>query len=118
MSQLPMPPVPQGLRELLKDYPEHIQTLQRDLMRVITKPSKSTPPFEVAIWELEGTLETFIDEAREELKVAEASGDPEAISKADAKFRLMFDCRPSVVWKLKGLMEYFDAMKSGVPHGQ
>jgi hypothetical protein len=59
MPQPSMPPVPQGLREMLKDYPEYIHRLQNDLMRVITKPSKSTPPFEVAIWELEGTLETF-----------------------------------------------------------
>jgi hypothetical protein len=85
MSQIPMPPVPQGLREMLKDYPEYIHRLQSDLMRVITKPSKSTPPFEVAIWELEGTLETFIDEAREELKAAEASGDAEAIENAKIK---------------------------------
>jgi hypothetical protein len=77
MSQSPPPPVPQGLREMLKDYPDHIQELQKSLNRVITKPSKSTPPFEVAIWELERTLETFIDEAREELKAAEASGESE-----------------------------------------
>ncbi len=116
MSQLPMPPVPQGLRELLKDYPEHIQTLQEDLNKVVAKRSPGIDPFDRAIWILESALGAFISEAREELKAAEASGDAEAILKADAKFRLMFDCRPSVVWKLKGLMEYFDAMKSGVPH--
>jgi hypothetical protein len=117
MPQPSMPPVPQGLREMLKDYPEHIQTLQDDLNKVVAKRSPGIDPFDRAIWMLESALGVFISEAREELKVAEANGNVEAISKADAKFRLMLDCRPSVVWKLKGLMEYFDAMKSGVPHG-
>jgi hypothetical protein len=118
MSQLPPPPVPQGLREMLKDYPEHIQTLQEDLNKVAAKRSPGIDPFDRAIWMLESALGSFISEAREELKVAVASGDKEAISKADVKFQLMFDCRPSVVWKLKGLMEYFDSMKSGVPYGE
>jgi hypothetical protein len=111
MSQQLMPPVPQGLREMLKDYPEYIHRLQNDLMRVITKPSKSTPPFEVAIWELEGTLETFIDEAREELKAAEARGDTEAIARADQKERLMFRAysKNGGMADLDDLWSYFQA---------
>ncbi len=118
MSPLPMPPVPQGLREMLKDYPEHIDRLQEVLNYVIETSSAGVDPFDRAIWVLESRLGTFITEAREELKTAEASGDKEAISKADAKFQLMFNCRPSVVWKLKGLMEYFDSVKSGVSYGE
>jgi hypothetical protein len=113
MSPLPPPPVPQGLRELLKDYPEYIQRLQNDLMRVITKPSKSTPPFEVAIWELEGTLETFISEAREELKTAEASGDAKAIARAKDKERLMGRARSGGggMINISDLSDYFQTYK-------
>jgi hypothetical protein len=113
MSQLPPPPVPQALREMLKDYPEHIQELQKSLNRVITKPSKSTPAFEVAIWELEGTLGTFISEAREELKAAEASGDSEAIARAEEKERLMERASSRNIG-MKGLHElwgYFETRK-------
>ena len=93
MNTQDMPPVPQGLREMLKDYPEYIERLQSDLLRVITKPSVSTPPFEVAIWELEGTLEVFISEARTELKAAEENGDKEAIEQAEKKEVLMLKAR-------------------------
>jgi hypothetical protein len=114
MSQLPMPPVPQGLREMLKDYPEHIQELQKSLNRVITKPSKSTPAFEVAIWELEGTLGAFISEAREELKTAEASGDQEAIARTKEKERLMERARSSNIGMkdLNELWGYFETQKA------
>lgn len=65
-----------GLREMLKDYPEHIERLQEALNSVVERPMKGTPPPEVAIWELEGTLETFVSEAREELRAGEESGKP------------------------------------------
>jgi hypothetical protein len=83
------PPVPQKLREMLKEYPELIERLQESLNKVITDPVKSEPPFEVAIWRLEGALDSFVDEALVELDAARASGDAAAIGKADAKRRLM-----------------------------
>lgn len=112
MPPLP-PPVPQRLREMLKDYPGHIERLQEALNTVVEKPSKATPPFEVAIWMLEGGLETFISEAREELKAAEASGDPEAIARANAKERLMFRARSSNggMADLNELWDYLQANK-------
>jgi hypothetical protein len=79
MPQPSMPPVPQGLRDMLKDYPEQIQTLQDDLNRYVQKPFHLMP-FDGAIWLLEGALEAFISEAREELKAAEATGNQEAIA--------------------------------------
>ena len=86
----PLPPVPAKLREMLKDYPEHIERLQEALNTVVEKPSKAAPPFEVAIWVLEGGFGVFIDEAREELRVAEASGDQQGIALAKEKEALMF----------------------------
>lgn len=88
MPSLPLPPVPQGLRDLLKEYPEHIQILQDDLIEVANKKSP-TPPFERAVWALEDALSAFISEARNELKAAQAMGDEEAIERAEAKERLM-----------------------------
>ena len=83
------PPVSQALREMLRNYPELIERLQVSLNNVITNPVKSQPPFEVAIWELEGALSSFLAEAREELEAAKAGGDPMAVEKADQKERLM-----------------------------
>ena len=101
------------MREMLKDYPGHIERLQEVLNTVVEQPSKATPPFEVAIWVLEGGLETFIFEARDELEAAKAHGDSDAISHADEKLRLMFRAR-SGNGGMKGmhdLWEYFEKNK-------
>ncbi|RMH93232.1 hypothetical protein EBB59_06570 [Lysobacter pythonis] len=74
---------------MLKDYPGHIERLQDVLDSMLAKPSHGVDPFNRAIWKLEGRLETFISEARAELKAAEASGDPVAIERAKAKELLM-----------------------------
>ncbi|KRB07357.1 hypothetical protein ASD86_14085 [Lysobacter sp. Root690] len=84
-----LPPIPPRLRELLKDYPDHLERLQESLNDYIRAPFR-VMPFDGAIWSLEGTLGSFISEAREELKIAEASGNAEAIEKAKAKDVLMF----------------------------
>jgi hypothetical protein len=106
---LPQPPVPQRLREILKDYPDLIQRLQEGLNKVITKPVRGTPPFEVAIWTLEDALSVFIFEARGELETAEADGDPVAIKQADSKIGLMLSARSSGggMRNLSELQEYF-----------
>jgi hypothetical protein len=93
MPSLPLPPVPQRLREMLAEYPGHIERLQEALNTVIEKPSKATPPFEVAIWVLESRLGTFITEARDQLKAAEASGDAEAVTRAKQAELLMSKAR-------------------------
>jgi hypothetical protein len=94
---------------MLKDYPEHIQELQRSLNRVVAKPFLATPLFEQAIWALEDELGSFIDEARSELQAAEASGDVVAITAAEAKENLM----SRAIWKHRWLgdaefREYFE----------
>lgn len=110
---VPPPPVPARLREMLKDYPGHIERLQEVLNTVVEKPSKATPPFEVAIWVLEGGLETFIFEARDELKVAELSGDPLAIAAAQEKWKLMRMARSGGggMLDISDLAEYFERPK-------
>ena len=90
MAPPPSPPVPAKLREMLKDYPDHIEQLQKALNSVKDRRFKSTPPFEAAAWALEDKLEGFIHEARIELADAEASGDPKAITQAREKEKLMF----------------------------
>lgn len=73
---------------MLKDYPDHIERLQERLDDYVRKPNHLML-FDGAIWAPEGRLETFIDEARTELRDAEASGDAEAIARAEAKDLLM-----------------------------
>lgn len=84
------PPVPAKLREMLKDYPDHIEQLQQALNSVKNRRIKSTPPFEAAVWALEDKLDGFIREARIELADAEASHNPQAVVRAKAKEQLMF----------------------------
>lgn len=83
------PPVPAKLREILKDYPDHIEELQKALNSVKDRRIKSTPPFEAAVWALEGKLGGFIRDARIELADAEASNDSHAIARAKQKEDLM-----------------------------
>lgn len=111
MSSTQVPPVPDGLREMLKAYPSHIECLQEDIVWVIQHPSAVTPPFERAIWVLEGRIETFISEARHELQAAEDGGDSDAIAQAGRKLKVMLDCSSRNVWKARNLLRYFDDME-------
>jgi hypothetical protein len=96
---LPLPPIPLRLREMLQDYPGHLARLQEVLNMTLDGPRPARGSvnnvFEQMIWALEGRLETFIHEAQDELETAQASGDAEAIVRADAKLRLMFRSRSS-----------------------
>ncbi|WP_241200794.1 hypothetical protein [Lysobacter enzymogenes] len=107
----PRPPVPKGLREMLKDYPEHIERLQEVLNYVVETSSAGVSPFDRAIWVLEARLETFISEARDELEAAEASGDAEAIARAKDKKYLMGSSRHRGMHNLHDLHLYFQANK-------
>lgn len=111
MPSSPLPPVPQRLREMLVEYPEHIRTLQENLIDA-AKQKSPTPAFERAVWILEDTLSAFISEARKELKGAKTTGDADAIAKAEAKERLMSRASWKHVWLSdNALLEYFQRNK-------
>jgi hypothetical protein len=104
---LPAPPIPQRLRDLLKDYPEHLVRIQEVLNRVVLDHAKSIPLFEQALWALEGRTDAFIREAQAELEDAQEAGDAEAIALAEAKTSLMRRAaNPN--GGLKGLHELWD----------
>lgn len=88
-SGLPQPPIPHRLRELLKDYPDHLKRLQEALNYAFdgSKPVRGSAShvFEQVTWALEGRLETFFREANAELRVAEANGEGDAIASARQK---------------------------------
>lgn len=73
-------------------------------------------PFDDAISALEGRLGTFISEAREEMQVAEASGDHLAIARAEEKERLMKSARSSNIGmaELDELWRYFQVNFRGL----
>ena len=116
-GELPPVPVPQKLRELLKDYPEHIERLQEALNTIIAKPSFGTPQFEVAIWALEGRTGTFVTEAQDELESAKLAGNPAAITAAEKKLDLMYSVASNNIGlkKLTDLRIYFDQYKEFFP---
>ncbi len=108
MSQGVIPPVPQGLRQAFKNYPELIERLQAELLYVVEKPSPVTPPLERAVWTLEDTLDLFFSEAREELNAAEAGGDPDAIARAKAK-KLVVGSARADLGDMSELRAYFNS---------
>jgi hypothetical protein len=116
MPSLLSPPVPQRLREMLKDYPEHIDRIQTYLNDYLSKPSKVTPLFEQAIWALEGCLEMFIHEAQDELEAAQAIGDAEAIARANEKRKLMSFARSpnDGMSNLDEIWDYFEEHKAAL----
>lgn len=107
MPKLAPPPVPQKLREMLKDYPELIQKLQ-DALNSFTKKPKPYQPFDEAIWLLQDMLSSFMVEARGELKVAEAAGDAQAIQKAKEKRSVTGYARANM-GAMNDLWAYFEA---------
>lgn len=110
MTDLSHPPVPKKLREMLRDYPGHIDRLQEQLNSVAEEPRSVSPKFEVAIWMLEGQLDEFIREAQTELEASQTTGDAEAIARAEAKESLMFRAR-SGNGGMKGLHDLWEYFK-------
>ena len=78
---------------MLRDYPEHIERLQEALRTFVATPKLRLQPYDDALWTLETLVTGFIDEASEELREAEGSGDPARIARARAKRELMFLAR-------------------------
>ena len=107
---LPSPPVPAKLREMLKDYPGHIERLQVALDSVKDRRLKSIPPYEAAVWLLEDYLSSFITEAQSELAATEAAGNQQAISRANEKLELMFMARSAGggLLNISDLAAYFE----------
>ncbi|KLC01099.1 hypothetical protein TB9_09415 [Xanthomonas perforans] len=105
------------MRESFKDYPDHIARLESALQESVDKPSPITPPLEFAIWAIEGCLDTFIDESREKLRIAEQTGDQEAIALAKATHLLMLHSAANGTWKEQNLMDYFGFPSSSHRHG-
>jgi hypothetical protein len=113
MTTLPPPPVPQALREILQNYPAHIERLQEVLNRITAKRLPGVDPFERATWLIEGRLDAFVSEARKELKEAEAFDDFQLIAQADQKLKLMLKARSSNggMKNLRDLWSYFETHK-------
>ena len=112
---VPPPPIPQRLRELLKDYPEHLARIQEDLNDLVLNHAKSIPLFGQAIWDLEGRTSAFIREAQAELEAAQEAGDAAAIARAEAKAKLMRRSGNSndglKLFFMDDLWDYFEANK-------
>lgn len=114
MPTLPPPPVPQKLREMLKDYPEHIEALQQSLNQLVEKPKHGVPQFERAVWAIEDQLDVFFSEAKLKLEAAEAGGDAEAIAKAFQVERLMGAARLNM-GGMPELWDYFQTHADACP---
>lgn len=113
---IPQPPVPQGIREALKEYPELIREIQEGLTRRVDEMliGAHFPPFEEAVWFFEDKFDKFYGDANAELEAAEASGDQQAIERADAKCHLIGRTRSDAPWNDDGddnLWDYFQAYK-------
>ena len=88
-ASLPPIPIPPRLPEMLGDYPELVDEIRQTLDSYLKQPMYSQP-LDGALWALEGKLSAFISRTRAEVRTAEASGDAEAIARANVKLSLMF----------------------------
>lgn len=104
------PPLPQRLRDLLHEHPDLIDALTGSLVRA-TAQSHGTPPFESAAAALEDTLSGFVADARDARDAAAASGDANALLRAEERLRLMFAARSrnDGLRDLDELWDYFHA---------
>lgn len=114
-AKLTPPEVPLRLRELLKDYPGHVERL-REVLEKFAEPKRRLQPFDDAIWALESVLDGFVDEANAELLEAEGSDCTEAIRRARQKRQLMLSAQSrgeGLAGKsLQGLWNYFEENKA------
>ena len=114
---IPQPPVPQGIREALKDYPELIRIVQDDLSDLVAdliRRRATFSAFEEAIWALEAAFSSFYSDAKEQLEAAEIGGNQQAIERAKAKRYLIGSIRMDAPWNDDGegnLWDYFQAYR-------
>jgi len=110
---IPQPPVPQFLRETLKDYPEIVLEIQGYMNEIVAKylERRWGAPFNEVIELLEDTLSARYSDAYEALKEAEQTGDLQAIYQAKIKDAAVSDARHVGGADLDELQEYFQTHK-------
>ncbi|RYF48845.1 MAG: hypothetical protein EOO27_34740 [Comamonadaceae bacterium] len=113
---IPQPPVPQGIRDALKDYPELIREIQEGLNRSVDGMLRGAhfPPFEEAVWFFESKFDKLYANAIAEVEAAEMGGNSQAIEHAKAKRHLIGRTSGAHHWNDDGegnLWEYFQTYK-------
>lgn len=110
MADLTPPAVPKALREMLRDYPGHIERLQ-EVLGQFAVPRPRVQPFEEAVWALQDSLEGFVHEAEAEQQLAESRGDTAAAELAKIKRSLMSRACSKHQWLDEDLWGYFQDNK-------
>ncbi len=96
--RLNLPPLPARLQEQLKDYPGHVERLQRALQGVALARQARLPRIEMALWVLEDHVGRLLAEARRELEAARCSGNAEWLARATKTEAVMFTLRQRHQW--------------------
>lgn len=78
------PQVPAALRELLRDYPGHVERLQA-VLNEFGEPTPRVQPLDEAVWAIQNRLDSFLQETIAELKAAQASGSIQLVEDAKRK---------------------------------
>lgn len=89
-SQLDLPPL---MLEMLKDYPDVISDARSSLMQFSTKARWLSAPYQSALWLLKDILGDEVSKSSVDIRNARASGDHEAMAKALARQRAMFQAQ-------------------------
>lgn len=111
---IPAPPVPARLRELLADYPAHLEKLQHAITKAADEPRPIAAHIEMVIWAIEDTMEAFVAEARSEVRSAKEGDDAEKVALAEEAESLMRRARFKHVWiGDAGLTDYVKRTRGG-----
>lgn len=93
MTHFTEPPVPQVLQDALKDHPELIARLKEGLAAVGLRRGMSraqrTDQLERSFWRMGSDMDTFVENARDEMAVAEAAGETAQVANARKKSHLL-----------------------------
>ncbi|MGH8080480.1 MAG: hypothetical protein ACREP7_07895 [Lysobacter sp.] len=109
-SALIPPEVPAQLRELLKDYPPCVESLQ-EVLNEFADPTPRVQPLDEAIWALQNRLDRFLQQAVRQFEAARADGNLLQMDEAErarstmGRALLSFDSDP------EGLGRYFKLHK-------
>jgi hypothetical protein len=108
LDALPLVPVPERLRDHLRDYPDYIERLQEILTEAAERAALGKPDLSLAVRDLNVRLDTFRREAQKAAGIAGDSTDSDAALLAHARLQAINAALSDQSWSSDvALVAYF-----------